>query len=58
MGTPRYMAPEYAWGERTDQRTDVYALGCILFEMLNGHPPYDGYHAAEIIMRHARDPIP
>jgi eukaryotic-like serine/threonine-protein kinase len=58
LGTPRYMAPEYAWGQPTDQRTDIYALGCILFEMLSSEPPYDGYHAAEIMMRHARDPIP
>lgn len=58
LGTPRYMAPEHAWGQPTDQRTDVYALGCILFEMLSGEPPYDGVHAAEIMMRHARDPIP
>ncbi len=59
LGTPQYMSPEQAAGSRTvDSRSDVYALGCVLYEMLAGEPPFNGPTAQAILARHAVDPVP
>jgi serine/threonine-protein kinase len=59
LGTPTYMSPEQAAGSsRLDGRTDVYALGCVLYEMLGGQPPFTGPTGQAILARHAMDPVP
>jgi serine/threonine protein kinase/tetratricopeptide (TPR) repeat protein len=59
VGTPDYMSPEQASASaRIDGRSDVYALGCVLYEMLAGHPPFTGGSTQEVLSRHALDPVP
>jgi serine/threonine-protein kinase len=58
MGTPEYMAPEQIDGQRGDARTDVYALGAILFEMLSGRPPYGGDTPMAVMAQHLRGALP
>jgi len=57
-GTPYYMSPEQAQGDFTDERTDLYALGVILFQMLSGAKPFVGDTPQEILERHCLAPIP
>ena len=59
IGTPAYMSPEQAKGDREiDSRSDIYALGVILFEMLTGKPPYEADTPVGLVLKHITDPIP
>ena len=59
VGTPEYMSPEQASGTGDfDQRSDIYSLGCVLYEMLAGTPPYTGTSPMAIIARKALEPVP
>jgi serine/threonine-protein kinase len=59
LGTPPYMSPEQASGDKpVDARADVYALACVLFEMLAGEPPFTGPTAQSILVKHLTEPVP
>lgn len=58
-GTPAYMSPEQGTGTTMlDERSDIYSLACVLYEMLAGHPPFMGSSRQEILARHLMDPVP
>lgn len=59
LGTPHYMSPEQAESSPTiDRRTDIYALGCVVYEMLTGRPPYSGPGTVAILAQHLSEPVP
>ncbi|MGH9211799.1 MAG: Stk1 family PASTA domain-containing Ser/Thr kinase [Acidimicrobiales bacterium] len=59
MGTATYFSPEQARGASVDPRSDIYSLGCVLYEMITGHPPFAGENAVAIAYKHVQEaPVP
>lgn len=58
VGTPAYMSPEQGQGLEVDGRSDIYALGCVLYEMLSGQQPYKAETPMQVILKHIQGPVP
>ncbi len=58
LGTPLYMPPEQILGKTSDQTADLYSLGCILYQLATGRPPYVGENVNIVLASHVRDPLP
>jgi len=58
MGTPHYIAPEQARGDRVDQRADIYSLGIVMFEIISGRLPFDGDNPDALLRQHIGAPPP
>lgn len=58
VGVPSYLSPEQAKGREIDGWADVYASGCMMFEMLTGRAPCDANKSLEMIFKHVTEPIP
>ncbi len=59
IGTAQYLSPEQARGDSVDARSDVYSLGCVLYEILTGEPPFTGDSPVAVAYQHVReDPVP
>lgn len=52
FGTPKYMSPEQCQGHKLNHTTDIYSLGCLMYEALAGHPVFEGENAVQIIVKH------
>jgi tRNA A-37 threonylcarbamoyl transferase component Bud32 len=58
IGTPAYMSPEQAQGDKVDNRSDIYGLGVIIFQMLSGEQPYNATTPMGVAVKHITDPVP
>lgn len=55
LGTPMYMSPEQCMSKPVDKRSDVYAMGCLMYEVLTGKPPFNGQSAFDVMSKHLND---
>lgn len=58
VGTPAYMSPEQATGDTVDGRSDLYAAGIILYEMITGRPPFEDDGSLSVLLKHLNEPVP
>ncbi len=58
LGTPKYMSPEQANGDKIDFRADMYSLGVTMFELLTGFPPFKSDTPVGLLMKHVKEPVP
>jgi hypothetical protein len=58
LASPQYMSPEQCSGGKADARSDIYSLGCVMFEALSGKPPFTGGSPVEIADKHLSEPVP
>lgn len=58
IGTPNYISPEQARGDKVDGRSDIYSLGVVLYELLTGKVPYHSENTLGVVIKHIQEPIP
>ncbi|WP_327360221.1 Stk1 family PASTA domain-containing Ser/Thr kinase [Streptomyces sp. NBC_01296] len=58
LGTPQYLSPEQALGRPADARSDLYSVGCMLFELVTGRTPFDGESTMSVLYQHVQQPAP
>lgn len=58
VGTPRYMSPEQCMGKEFDARSDIYSLGCVMYEAFTGQPVFDGDSFYDMVRQHVHEPPP